>query len=316
MCEIHGASTGHQFAGGISEAPTHFGRRWIDAHTCSEYANTHRQRHTNENMLRAGIFMAVAIAGAHASNGDNHFCKGCTVTMEHAWHEIDELLADFQTHVTAGVQQNVTIDIDGRVAKHLCDRPYWKDYTQEIKDGCAQIIDKNSFIIREAFHGDKATPSMMYDKIRFACVERQDLCDPLTPELARERYGAKRMGACDECLTVVRGVHDVLLRKKGSPGYLSRKHVWAALEDACTLVLAHHPPPHAARLQERCEQLMEEYDEDMADAFANYDFEDATAPARAICGRAAAGLCKNRQGDWAGVMSPWASSPSYDKDEL
>ena len=160
---------------------------------------------------------------------------------------------------------------------------------------------------------------MIYDKISYACAERMDLCDRPTEADIEERYAASngRMAPCDECLTVVREVQDVLVRKKsGSRYYLSRKHVWAVLEDACTLVLAHHPPPHAARLQERCEQLMEEFDEDMADAFANYGFDDPSAPARAICGRAAAGLCKNRQGDWDGVHSPWAASPSYDKDEL
>ena len=276
-------------------------------------------------MRRFALLLAVIAAAAllarpaAASNGDNHFCRGCATTIEHAWHEIDELLAGFETHVVAGVQQNVTIDIDGRVAKHLCDKPYWKDYTAEVKDGCKQIIEKNPFVIREAFGGEKATPSTIYDKIRYACAERMDLCDAPTAEMIEERYGpaGTRMSACDECLTVVREVQDVLLRKKsGTRYYLSRKHVWATLEDACTLVLAHHPPPHAARLQERCEQLMEQFDEEMADAFANYAFDDVTAPARAICGREAAALCRNRQGDWEGARSPWSASPSYDKDEL
>ena len=116
----------------------------------------------------------------------------------------------------------------------------------------------------------------MYARIKQVCVDKMDLCEE--KEGLYESFGQKKKRSgriavprCDKCLAVVQNIKDILTRKKGSKGYLRPKHVWQVLENICTQILYHHPPHFHMELQEACENLLEEHDEDIADVDSEMD---------------------------------------------
>lgn len=264
-------------------------------------------------LLIASFFAGVLCVEGSVGNGQ--FCRGCAVLLEHAADEVRDFARHVSTKVEAGSKKKIKLDVNALIAKPMCSKPYYLGYTSSIKDACKQIIDKNFFVVGEAFrnHG-QPSPDDVYGIIDWACRERMDLCDGFQDD---SDYGTD---PCHQCLTVVRNVQDLLTRRRDSKDYLSRKHVWGVLEDACPYMEMHHPKPYGFGLRSMCDVLMEDYDEELARVFVQHDPNDSLSPGQMICGSSTAALCKENEleGEDAleGKASPWAQLPSHEKDEL
>ena len=262
------------------------------------------------------------IKGAEAANAGGYFCRGCATLMEHVYTDTEEWIDRIKVGTTAGVTKSLNLDIAGKIVKPMCEKPFYKDYTEEIQDACKQITEKNAHVVSESFAGDNAASAEnMYARIKQVCVDKMDLCEE--KEGLYESFGQKKkrggriaVPRCDKCLAVVQNIKDILTRKKGSQGYLRPKHVWHVLENICTQILYHHPPHFHMELQEACENLLEEHDEDIADVFINIGLGEKNEPGKIICGKSMNAACSKRMGDWGGVSSTFASLATLAKGEL
>ena len=155
-------------------------------------------------------------------------------------------------------------------------------------------MGKNADVISEAFAGNFPIVAGLYDATYATCVTRQDLCDGLDAEDDEtEEAAVSDLDKCEGCKSVVADIAGVLTRSKGAPGYLSRKHVWAVLEEECTFIVARFPKRLGLRLQESCQDLLQDYDEDMVDVFSSAD----PNPGRTICGKQTARMCRKGKGN-------------------
>merc|ERR1711991_592532 len=105
---------------------------------------------------------------------------------------------------------------------------------------------------------------------------------------------------CELCLTVVQDIKNVLTRKKAADVYMTRKHVWAVMEDECQHIVFRFQGKTGRRLQSMCEELMDDYEEEIAEALL-----DGNNLGKKICGKQAANKCRKRKGNWEGKSSPW-----------
>lgn len=250
-----------------------------------------------------------AVAPAAASNANNYFCRGCATTMEHVWRGAEPMVARISSRMTAGAQANASLDIKGLVVDRICTEAVLQDgfgtsnlgarfekdhrlrYVGTIRDACTQMVDKNADVISGAFAGNFPDVAGLYDATYATCVTQQDLCDG--PEEEEEEAAVAELDQCEGCKSVVADIAGVLTRSKGAPEYLSRKHVWAVLEEECTFIVARFPKRLGLRLQESCQDLLQDYDEDMVDVFASAD----PNPTRTICGKQTARMCRKGKGN-------------------
>ena len=238
-----------------------------------------------------------------ASNADNYFCRGCGLIMEKSWTGVEQLTARLRRKVTAGVTENITLDIENKVVGRICDDSKFKtSYTSVIQDTCTQIIDKNAHVIASAFAGNQPNLADFYAVSMEVCGDKMNLCDPVEDAVFQQLVDGDE---CMLCLTVVEDFKAVITRSKGGEGYLSRKHVWGLFDDFCSMIIARYPKAAGSAVQEMCEDLLGDYEEDIADAF----LEANDNVGKAICGRSAAAKCSKRKGSWRGIVSPLHQLP-------
>jgi hypothetical protein len=242
------------------------------------------------------------VASAEPANADGYFCKGCGVIMEHAYHGVKNLIDQRQQYLTAGVSEKIELDIRGKIVEPICDKLEFKDYTFEIKETCSQVIEKNAGVVAHAFTEMKGEYGYekLYDMTNSICEERMHLC-----EKGKDVIEWKEdKDQCQLCLDVVQDIQNVLTRKKGSKTYLTRKHIWEVLEAECAEIVFRFGGTRGRRLQSMCEDLFDDYEDEMASAFLSGE-----SPGKNICGKSGAGKCKNRKGQWKGQNSPWMQVP-------
>ena len=255
--------------------------------------------------------LALCVSPVPASNAGNYFCRGCATTMEHVWRGAEPMVSRISSRITAGKKSEATLDIKGLVVEGICSEAVLQDgfgtsnlgarfedshrlrYVETIRDACKQMVDKNAGVISGAFGGNFPDLAGLYDATYKTCVTQQDLCDGEKEEVEEE--GAIELDKCEGCKSVVADIAGVLTRSKGAPDYLSRKHVWGVLEEECTFIVSRFPRRLGLRLQESCQDLLQDYDEDMVDVFSSAD----PNPARTICGKQTARMCrKGKENKW------------------
>ena len=181
--------------------------------------------------------------------------------MEHTFLQVIEKMQFMEANTPAGEEKEVRVDFEEEIVKPLCNSALFLDYTREIKDACKQIVDKNSRIVANAFSKPKSDYSFLYDKIQMVCGEdRMNLCD-------NDEVQVDLTSKCDMCLTIVQDIKNVLTRKKAADVYMTRKHIWSVLEDECQHIVFRFQGKVGRRLQNMCENLMDDHDEEMAEAF-------------------------------------------------
>ena len=231
---------------------------------------------------------------AQASNADNYFCRACATLFEESWHASEPIVAKLRANLAAGHAKNVTVDLKGRVVQKICDQGRFRPtdrlaYTDRIRDGCAKIVEQNDWVVAEGLSG-KEFPDLadLYPRTYWACVEKMDLCDPVPlkahafdPVLFEDKLpGTSKLDECERCKAVVADIIGVLSRSKGSPKYRTREHVWSVLEDECVHIVSRFPKHVGLRLQSTCENLLEDYEDELVGFFAGQDGD----PFEAICG--------------------------------
>ena len=255
------------------------------------------------NILGLLLSFPTTFVASTKSNAGGYFCKGCAVVMEHTFLQIVEKMEFLEANTRAGEAKEVTMDFEEEIINSLCDSNLFLDYTREIKDACKQIVDKNSKLVANAFTKPKTDYTYLYDLIQDVCGEdKMNLCDDDEEEV---NYKDK----CELCLTVVSDIKNVLTRKKAADVYMTRKHVWAVLEDECQHIVFRFKGVLGRRLQNMCESLMDDYEEEMAEALL-----DGNHLGKKICGKSGANICKKRKGAWEGKNSPWHQVPNSAKE--
>ena len=235
---------------------------------------------------------------ASKSNAGGYFCKGCAVVMEHTFLQVIEKMQFMEANTPAGEEKEVRVDFEEEIVKPLCTSALFLDYTREIKDACKQIVDKNSRVVANAFSKPKSDYSFLYDKIQMVCGEdRMNLCD-------MDEVQVDLTSKCDMCLTIVQDIKNVLTRKKAADVYMTRKHIWSVLEDECQHIVFRFQGKVGRRLQSMCENLMDDHDEEMAEAFL-----EGNNLGKNICGKNGANFCRKRKGQWSGKDSPFMQVP-------
>tara|TARA_B100000795_G_C22681722_1_gene392015 strand:- start:88 stop:810 length:723 start_codon:yes stop_codon:yes gene_type:complete len=232
--------------------------------------------------------------------------------MEQTWINTLPIIKRFQSSQTAGTSSNATIDIENKVVRQLCgannheqSRFHSKHklhYTEEIQDTCTQLIDKNAKVISQELKGTFPSLSNLYQRTKDLCVTKLDLCDVPNENM----FESNKHSKCDLCKMVVDDFTDTYTRSKGSTMYLSKTHVWGHFDDACTMIQARYPKSISSRMIDMCENLLDEYEEDIADVF----LKRQKNPAKQICGKKGMNVCKNQQGQW-GVDKPLKSPFSF-----
>lgn len=95
--------------------------------------------------------------------------------------------------------------------------------------------------------------------------------------------------------------------------YLTKTHVWGHFDEGCAMIQARYPPSISGRLQSACDELIEEYEEEIAEAFLSR----VDTPSKVICGKRGSGVCRNQQGNWklkADLKSPFSLQQSLNYD--
>ncbi len=162
------------------------------------------------------------------------------------------------------------------------------------------------FFVYIYIHGnrDMPTPETIFHKIREVCVTKMDLC-AYDENIYEGQEGEDQLSSkCQRCLTITQSMQDVLLRKKGREAYRSRKHVWGVLDDLCSDLPMRFPIRAAQRLVSYCEDLVADYEEEIADAFMNSE-----SPIKEICFDECTRKNKRAPSSWEGWKSPWAAVP-------
>ena len=220
------------------------------------------------------------------SNG--YYCKACVVLVEQAHAELFERIKRMPKQTA---ESKLELDVAATI-RTTCAGPVLRAHTEPIREGCAQIAERNAGVFVAAFgnfnwRGRTPEPTQVFDVIQDACVAKMDLCAGsycMVPPCADWRPA----NPCDDCKAVVQDVVDTLLRRRGGQGYLNAAHVWGVLESECSPgLLMRHPKAFAARLSETCDALMEEFDDDIAAVFLRGE----PHPLRAICGPSMAAMC-------------------------
>ncbi len=259
-------------------------------------------------LVVTGVFMLLLPKVSVAkSNADGYFCKGCAVVMEHTFLQVVEKLQFMEANTPAGEQKEVKMHFDKEIIEPLCDSNVFADYTREIKDACKQIVDKNSNVVATAFVNAKSNYNYLYNKIQDICGEKKmNLCDDDEVDIDYE-------DKCELCLSVVQDIKHVLTRKKAADVYMTRKHVWAVMEDECQHIVFRFKGKIGRRLQNMCEELMDDYEEEIAEALL-----DGNKLGKKICGKQGANKCRKRKGNWEGKSSPWMQVPrsARERNEL
>lgn len=250
-----------------------------------------------------------------ASNANNYFCKGCATVMEHVWRNAEPMIQRISSKVTAGSAANATVDIKGLVVDGICKESILADgfdtsnlggrfseshhlaYVSTIRDACTQMVDKNAQVIAGAFSGNFPDLADLYTTMYDTCVTQQDLCNAPEEDVANDEISG--LDKCESCKSVVGDTVGVLTRSKGSADYLSRKHVWSVLEEECSFIVSRFPKRIGLRLQEACQDLLQDYDEDIVDVLSSAD----SNPVRTICGKQTARMCrKGKENKWSSFL--------------
>jgi hypothetical protein len=266
-------------------------------------------------MIRLKSFLQVLVVaavcaprnvwGKEPPNAGGYFCKGCSVVMEHTFHDLNKKMERLQGSIAAGVEKEIKINIREEIVLPLCEKNSFQAYTKEIKDACKQIVSKNAHVVDHAFKGFRQNYNDLYKRTNTVCVQEMNLCSGEPSEID---LGNK----CEVCLGVVQDIQAVLTRKKGSKDYLTRKHIWSSIEAECQEIVFRFDGRVGRKMQSMCENLLDDYEEEIADAF----FSGNENPGKLICGKAGARMCKKRKGDWVGKLSPWSQVQVTTHNEL
>jgi hypothetical protein len=247
-----------------------------------------------------------AVGTVNGSLGNNYYCKGCTTVMEETWSAAMPMVDSVRALPEAGTQLDVRVDFENKVVKHLCGNRYNKfqknhplAYNVRIQESCLQITSKNADVVAKGFYGTFPDAYELYLRIGEVCVAQMDLCDPpLEGTFAN-------LDKCSRCKIVINDMEGILTKAKGSPEYLTSKHVWNMLENECQLLPSRYPKASAHGLQETCEQLLEDYDSLIAETFKSRDKQ----PGKRVCGSTGANMCPKEEQSkeaWShAYTSPW-----------
>ena len=263
------------------------------------------------------LFSLLTLPFVNAANANNYFCRGCATVIEHTWQNTLPIIQSFSASKTAGSTANTTFDIQNLVVKKLCTTSSTKfhvksslRYTEEIRDTCAQMVNTNPSIVSGSISGTFPELSKLYERTESVCMNQMDLCSAPSME---QLEAFKNVNECEMCQIIVDDMTDTLTRCKGSNMYLTKTHVWGHIDDGCSMIQARYPPSISGALQTACDNLFEDYEEEIADAFTS----KVDNPAKIICGKMGKGVCKNMKGNWKInplLKSPFSlqQSPNYD----
>lgn len=253
--------------------------------------------------MRVAVLFGL-LSAVLASNADNYFCRSCGVLMEAVHDAVVAKTSDLEGRISAGESASVPVDVKGMVDTVCTSKEFRATHSPFLVDGCVEITRKNAAVVAAAFGGDVPTPANTYGRTLNVCVSTMDLCD--SPEVVQAP-----LSPCEACLAAVQDLRDVLLRRKGRPGYRTRRHVSDTLDDVCQHVPMRFVPDVAPAVQAACEELVANHEDEVLHAFVG----SSTPPGKALCGSAGMAVCSNRKQNWAGHRSPWSRVPKYSTKE-
>lgn len=276
-------------------------------------------KHGDDFIQNNDDYIAMLIALEEAAGGK---CDACKTFVELLTEELKEM---GRKHAKqdgndqfgqAKKSMHVDGDMESALLQSLCKGAAYLPYADHIKKGCADLLNANGTHILRVFSGGKLRAEDTVNRKHTICAEMMQVCPVVKPP--------KKVSKCRACAEAMQDLHFLLRRSinllwskttdgpnghsspalrdaKGIQHRFSRKHIIIEIQELCYDMENRHPPAVAAEVQEVCEQLVEDYQEDIVKYFAPYQQGSAIGhqhpnPARAVCVESAK-MCKPNQFD-------------------
>jgi hypothetical protein len=253
------------------------------------------------------VLVAAATADDAPYTGDNLHCRACGVVMEQIQRNVLAEMARQQNR-KGPVDEGVEVLTKKKIETMCDDKDFKEKISDALHESCKIITRDTAQVLTSVYEGEIPTIHSAFGRVLKACTHTIKLCDER--QLADKPYNK-----CDACLAVVQDIKDVAVRRKGKPGYRTRRHIADLLDDECHDLAMRHPPVVVPGMQRACETLTSEFEDELIEGFANGDDNLG----RTLCGPEGLYACKTQRDDWEGVRSPFAYGPAetaLERDEL
>merc|ERR1712196_361128 len=171
----------------------------------------------------------------------------------------------------------------------ICSSDKYNPYGFHIRQGCNNMLaDERAPLALRKFQGGTLRPSDTVERKQHICVQLYDVC-PMKPINGTRRSDITTCRACGESMM---DLH-YSLRRSGRPwvpvatpaSRMSRKHIISELEELCVDTEHRHPPVHVDEIREYCEQLVEDYTDEIVRAFVAQPEtgQSNPAPVKQVC---------------------------------
>jgi hypothetical protein len=242
---------------------------------------------------------------AEAAHGDNMGCIGCAITMEHAFEKVARYANERGLKMSLTEQATEQVNMAELFHGLRDEVPAYLQYSARVGSTATEMTTRWSNVMAAAYAGNEPVETDVYNKTHFVCVKQLDYCDdqPVPPAtMFRDK--------CEACKAVVADIAMVVYRKKaGWELYRTKTHVYEVLDRACTSSVLRIPPSLHGRFSSSCDDIVEEYEHEIADAI----IADPESSVEAVCGPAVAAACaKDHDQYHKAWLSPFHQVPYRD----